>query len=703
MVGEISFDGGGRMNARRASIVLVLLLTASLLGVAPASAIVLPPGFSDEFVASVSKPTAIAFTPDGRMLVSTQPGVLHVKQGGTISTAIDLTATTCSNSERGLLGVAVDPAFTTNGFVYLYYTFKKDPTCTAPVNRVSRFVMTGNTLGSQAVLVDNIHSTAGNHNAGDLNFGKDGFLYVTVGDGGCDYAGSGCAGANDAARDRHVLLGKVLRITRDGGIPPGNPFIGAGTARCNVTGSTTAGTICQETFAWGLRNPFRFAFDPNAAGTVFRINDVGQNVWEEIDQGISGADYGWNVREGFCATGSATNCGPPPAGMTNPIFAYGRSDGCVSITGGAFVPSGLWPAPYDGAYLFSDYGCGKIFRLEPNGSGGYNRIDFVTGLGGSSAVHLEFGPAGSTQALYYTTYANSGEVRRIVFTQTNGAPTAQMTAAPLSGPAPLTVNFDGSGSSDPEGQALTYLWTFGDGQSQQTSTPTTMHSYAAGTYTASLQVRDALGATSGPVTVTIRSGNTAPVPVIDSPAAGATFTVGQTITLTGHATDAEDSTIPASGLRWEVLRHHADHTHPWFGPATGNNLTFTAPAPEDLAATTNSYLEVRLTATDSGGATATVSRNVMPKTVAITFATNPTGLQVTVNGSTLVGPTTITSWQGYVLNVNAPNQTKWRFSSWSDGGAQAHAIVTPASPATYTATFGRGGPKPGPSQSPTPK
>ena len=115
----------------------------------------------------------------------------------------------------------------------------------------------------------------------------------------------------------------MLRVTTSGGIPPDNPFQGANSARCNATGRSPAGTICQETYAWGLRNPFRLAFDPNAAGTRFFINDVGQNTWEEIDDGKAGADYGWNVREGHCATNSTTDCGAPPAGMTNPIFDYG--------------------------------------------------------------------------------------------------------------------------------------------------------------------------------------------------------------------------------------------------------------------------------------------------------------------------------------------------------------------------------------------
>ena len=405
-----------------------MALAASLVATPARAQAAVPAGFVDQTVATIGVPTAIAFTPDGRGLFTTQVGRLrvHTPAGGLLaSAALDFSAKICANSERGLLGVAVDPAFAANGFIYLYYTLRQGTACDATaVNRVSRVVLTpANTTGSEVVLIDNIPSTAGNHNGGDLQFGKDGNLYVSVGDGGCDYAGTGCSASNDAARDRNVLLGKILRITPSGEIPADNPFQGPGTARCNVTGRTTA-TWCQETYAWGLRNPYRMAFDPNAAGTRFYINDVGQSTWEEIDLGAAGADYGWNVREGHCVTGSTTMCGPPPAGMTNPLFDYGRSDGCRSITGGAFVPIGIWPAAYQGKYLFADFACGRIFRLDPNGSGGFTRVDFATALGANTVVHLAFGPVAGTQALYYTTYASSGQVRRIRATAALGVTTA---------------------------------------------------------------------------------------------------------------------------------------------------------------------------------------------------------------------------------------------------------------------------------------
>jgi glucose/arabinose dehydrogenase len=407
----------------------------AVLAAAPASAAVsLPPQFDDALVTQVDYPTAFDFTSDGRMLVASQYGEVHVYAGGQLlaTPAIDLGPVACTNVERGVLGVAVDPGFATSHYVYLYYTYKKGSGCPVngpgaavgpdhPVNRVSRFALGDDNLidpSSETILIDNIPSPNGGHNGGDLEFGPDGYLYVSTGDGDCDWLGdSGCQELNDAARDEHVLLGKLLRITANGDIPPDNPFHGADADRCNVAGQTTAGRKCMETFAWGLRNPYRFSFDPNATGSRFFINDVGQHTWEEIDEGLAGADYGWSVREGFCENSSSTECGPPPVGMTNPIYSYGRSEGCKSITGGAFVPNGLWPASYDGAYLFADYVCGKLFALTPNGSGGYVSSTFATDAG--AVVAMRFAPYGASRALYYLDYF-AGEVRRIAYS--NQAP-----------------------------------------------------------------------------------------------------------------------------------------------------------------------------------------------------------------------------------------------------------------------------------------
>ena len=302
-----------------------------------------------------------------------------------------------------------------------------------------------------------------------------------------------------------------------------------------------------------------------------------------------------------------------------------------------------------------------------------------------------FGPYETTQALYFTTYAGGGQVRRIRHTGAdNRDPVAAAFASPTSGSAPLDVTFNAASSSDPDSDPLTFSWNFGDGTTGTGATTT--HRYQSiGTYNAVVTVSDGRGGIAT-ATVRIDVGNTAPQPTISSPTASQLFRVGETITLQGGAFDAQDGTLANNRLTWEVILHHNNnHTHPYLAPTVGNNITFTAPAPEDLQAATGSFLEIRLTATDSNGLSQTIIQNFQPRKVNITFATQPAGLSLTVNGTSLTGPTTLISWDGYALNVNAPSQTSggqsYTFVSWSDGGAATHTITTPTTAATYTATF----------------
>jgi glucose/arabinose dehydrogenase len=325
-----------RQGARRGVIGLtgLLLVSSGALAASAALAQTVPPGFSRTLIASVGSPTALAFTPDGRLLITTQGGTLRVHQDGALLGTPALTipaGSICANSERGLLGVAVDPEFATNDFIYLYYTFNKFGSCaanvaTSPVNRVSRFTLPASnvvSLASEVPLVDNIPSPAGNHNAGDLRFGADGFLYVAAGDGGCQLTNPTlCQNANQNARRLDILSGKILRVNKADGSPvETNPRYGdPGARRCGDPAGVPGGTgPCQEMLLWGLRNPFRFNFRPSS--NEFFVNDVGGGTWEEIDEvtagnGAIGADHGWNLREGHCATGSSSTCSPvnPPAG-----------------------------------------------------------------------------------------------------------------------------------------------------------------------------------------------------------------------------------------------------------------------------------------------------------------------------------------------------------------------------------------------------
>jgi glucose/arabinose dehydrogenase len=509
-------------------------LAALATGLGPATGVAQPAGFVDEVVpglGSVSQPTAFAFLPNGDLLIATKPGQLLLYTGGALraTPVFDRVIDTCSDSERGLLGVAVDPAFTTSRTLYVYYTFDRansketaQPDCerntaNAPVNRVSRLTLSAAlTTAEELVLVDNIPSPNGNHNAGDLQFGKDGYLYISAGDGGSN---------NDTARQRYNLNGAILRITRDGGIPADNPYTGAGTARCydpapggNKSGAVAPQLICREIFAYGLRNPFRLAFDPNVATTRFYINDVGQNSAEEIDLAAPGADYGWDCYEGTLVYKTDGICNPLPQGSVPPLFEYQRPapagqaaifDGCRSLTGGAFVPDGLWPSAYDGAYLFGDYVCDRIFALRAAAGGPTPELL----LEGRTTTHMAFGLLGGTQALYYADFG-AGAIRRLRYAgAANRTPVAALTRGPL-GADPLTAALDASGSTDAEGAIAAYLWNFGDGKTATTTAPTVSHTYAqGGTYTVTLRVRDGQGATSyrpATLSVTVNDPGSAP-------------------------------------------------------------------------------------------------------------------------------------------------------------------------------------------------
>jgi glucose/arabinose dehydrogenase len=683
------------MKSRRTSGYPLRCIVAVLIGVAiiaaspllggPSTSAAVPNGFSNTVVTTVSQPTDIAFTPSGTMLITNQTGVLYKYSGGIRTAVLNISGKVCGNFERGLLGVAVDPSYASNKYIYLFYTFKKHGNCdynisTSPVNRVSRFVFNESSVSGETVLVDNIPSPNGNHNAGGLVFGKDGYLYIAIGDGGCEIGSPGeCGGANDNARVVNRLTGKILRVNRNGVAPSSNPFEDGGHP-CRSTGSTTSGQHCDETFAWGFRNPFRIAVNPNLSSTTrLYANDVGQGHWEEVDSVLPGRDYGWNNCEGFHANGSFNICG---SADENPIFEYGHG-ACNSITGAAFIPNGSWPSTYDNAYFFSDYTCGTIWTLK-NGV----RTTFATGVG--AATELEFGPSGSDIALYYTNYT-AGQIRRIDYTAANNrAPEAVIDASPTFGPLPLTVTFDGRDSSDPDGDPLTYKWDFGDGTSSTSSQPTKTYQNDQ-KYKVVLTVSDGRGG-RGTDSVTIDAGNTRPSATITSPSASDEFAVGETITLTGVGTDPEDGNLSASRMTWEVRLHHGGHTHPFFGPTVGNNLTFKAPAPEDLAAAQNSYLEIRLTVRDSHGLGKLVTLNYNPNKVNVTITANVAGMLLWVEGVPVTAPTTVVSWQNNPLSVMAPDQVgpdnkPYIYKSWSDGGARSHNFDTPSNTATLTATY----------------
>ncbi len=338
---------------------------------------------------------------DSNWYVVEQAGVVRAfandNSTSATTTFIDIRArVNSSSSEAGLLGMAFDPSFATNGRVYLSYT--ANPTGSGVLeSRISRFTRSGNVLdpGSEAILL-RIAQPFTNHNGGNIAFGPDSFLYAGFGDGG-----SGGDPQNNA-QNRSTLLGKMLRIDVSGtgayAIPADNPFVSASSARCE-TGTSGSSAICGEIYAYGFRNPWRWSFDRASPTADLWLADVGQNAWEEVDRVERGGNYGWRFREGAHCFNPTTGCPTTANGapLIDPVAEYGHDLG-FSVTGG-YVYRGSAIPSLVGRYVFADFGTGRIFALISDNSATLQRQQLLQ----ASVQPSTFGQ-GSDGELYVVDY-----------------------------------------------------------------------------------------------------------------------------------------------------------------------------------------------------------------------------------------------------------------------------------------------------------
>ncbi len=767
----------GPTSLRGARLLLALILSAAALALAaPVNAAVLPAGFQESTaIGGLTYPTDVRFAADGRVFVAEKSGIVKVFDSlsdTTPTTFADLRTKVHDYWDRGLLGLALHPSFPSQPWVYVLYTYDFDPNspgqqprwgdaCASPPGptadgcvvsgRLSRLQAAGDVMtGAEQVLVEDWCQQYPSHSVGALEFGPDGALYVSGGEGASftftDYgqdgnpvnpcgdppggrggpmtpptAEGGALRSQDlrTGADPTGLHGAILRLDAATGAPlPDNPNAGGPDANA------------RRIIAHGLRNPFRFAVRPGS-GEIW-AGDVGQNGWEEINRVSAPTaavrNFGWPCYEGgrsgsafvslrqssYDNTDLAICEGLYAAGVgavTAPHFSYSHSakvvtgescpTGSSSISGMAFYDGGPYPASYDGALFFADYARGCIWAM-PVGVGGLPDpaavLTFVAAA--ANPVGLRVGPNGD---LFYVNFSGAGDgsIMRVSFPTANGTPTAVATATPASGAAPLAVTFDGAGSTDPDGDALAYAWDLdGDGAFDDATGPTASRTYTQpGTVNAALRVTDPSSA-SDVDTVAISVGNTAPTATVAAPTEATTWAVGEQVAFSGSASDAQQGALPASALSWSVIMHHCDpggscHSHPLqtiSGVASG---AFTAPDHEYP-----SFLELRLTATDAGGLTGTASVEIDPRTTSLTLQTSPTGLQVSSGSQTGAAPLTRTVIQGSTNSIATGTPqllsgTSYGFTSWSDGGARNHDVVV-SSPTTLTATFTAQGPPPPP-------
>jgi glucose/arabinose dehydrogenase len=717
-----------------------------------------PAGFSESVVfRGLTEPTALRFSPDGRVFVAEKSGLIKVFDGlkdTTPTVFADLRTKVHNFWDRGLLGMALDPGFPAKPYVYVLYAYDAAIGGTAPrwgrpgvtsdgcptppgpttdgcvvSGRLSRLQAKGDKVsGAEQVLINDWCQQYPSHSVGDLAFGSGGALYVSGGEGASfghvdygQFAGNPCgdppAGPGGtqtaptaeggalrsqslrrAAAEPRVLGGAVLRVapsTGDG--MPSNPR------------ATSNDANARRIVAYGLRNPFRFAVRPGN-GDLW-IGDVGWGNVEEIDRlanpaATSVKNFGWPCYEGpdpqpsYSAAGLDMCQGlyGQPGAVAPPFFSYQHankvvpgescSTGSSSVTGLAFYPGGPYPPQYDGALFFADHSRNCIWAMQPGGSALPSPSHIKTFVApAANPVDLQVGPDGN---LYYVDF-DGGTVRRIAYTAGNQTPTAVAKATPTSGSVPLIVSFDATGSTDPDsGDTLSYSWdldgdgTYGDSTASQ---PTYVYA-TAGVYRVGLTVTDSHGVSASDI-VAISAGNTPPTATITAPTSNLTWAVGDPIAFSGSATDGQDGTLPPSALSWSLIVHHCPsncHTHNiehFEGVSSGS---FNAPD-HDYP----SYLELRLTATDSGGLTDTQSVRLDPKTVDLTLGSSPPGLSLTLDAFTAPAPFTRTVILNSANTLSAPasqtqNGTTYGFGSWSDGGAATHS-VTATGTATYTATY----------------
>lgn len=549
------------MRSRIAVAVGLALVAAVIPGIAGvASAGDVPPGFQDTVALSGLKlPTNVAFASDGKVFVTEKSGVLKVFSSlsdPTGSIAADLRTEVNSYWDRGLLGLAVDPAFSTGRpYVYVSYTYDHalgdaapapkwgtpntdSDTCPDPPGgttngcvvsgRVSRLTMTGNVMTAEKVLVEDFCDQFPSHSIGDLAMGPDGALYAGAGDGASfTFLDHGQAGAPvnpcgdpvneggslraqdiETPSDPQSLDGSIIRIDPDTGLGrPGNPYASSGDANK------------ARILANGFRNPYRFTFRPGT--NELYLGDVGWASTEEINMIPDVTDstphnFGWPCYEGSAQQPSFLSANLPictslyarPGAVTPPIFQYKHtdpvvpSDGCTTgssaPTGLAFAPTAgtSFPARYRGALFFTDYSRQCVWAMLPGTDGRPDptKVELFV-QNARSPVTLKFGPNGD---LFYLEIIE-GNLRRVSYADGNHPPTVTATAASPVGQAPLTTTLTATATDPDAGDSISLTWDLdGDGQfNDATGTTTAPWTFpTAGVFTPRVKATDSSGAST---------------------------------------------------------------------------------------------------------------------------------------------------------------------------------------------------------------
>ncbi|MGZ5340015.1 MAG: PQQ-dependent sugar dehydrogenase [Solirubrobacterales bacterium] len=648
------------------------------------------------------KPTSVAFLPDGTMLVSQKGGRLFsVASSGRKKLLLDLSDQVANERERGLGTVEVAHDFATSHRVYLSYTYRVNPAKPdgPQAMRVSSITLNPDgslaNPGSPETLVlgkdatgpcppannrrDCPPSIASTHQGGTVISDKDGSLWVAWGESNLpENPGKQVFRTYNPAS----TSGKLLHVDAQGNGLRGHPFCRSDRNLIHT---------CTKVFARGFRNPFRFTLGRDGKPLV---SDVGWNTEEEIDAVRKGGNYGWPCYEGDIKTPfyrDMTRCKQlyrqaGKAGIEQPIYTYRNPTvgaGAAVIIGPQY-PGGLYPKDFNGSFFYGDYALGLIGLLH-EGKGGVKVRRVANGV---TPVDFNFAPNGD---LVFVDYQR-GAIRELVFSPANKSPRPQITASPSSGHAPLGVQFSAAGTLDPDGDAISYAWDFGDGGSS--AGPAPAHTYAAnGSYNVRLTASDGRGGTATTTTV-VTVGNTAPTATILAPTPTTLSRDGQAVALQATGTDPEGGPLGSSAFDWDVTLVHKDHEHP-LGEFVGASTQFTAIRDHDA----DSHYAVTLTVTDGQGlSTMLPPVNVNPETVKLAIRSKPKGVKLSYGGRAVKAPLTVDAAIGFLANLSAPETAtikgrEYHFAGWSQKGKRVQIFSIPDHETKILARY-RPGPAP---------
>jgi glucose/arabinose dehydrogenase len=736
-----------------------------LLPSAGAQVVTIPPGFQSETLYSgfgAYTPTNFKIAPDGRTFVALKSGIIDVLPAGsppntTPETFVDIRKQVNDYGDRGLLGLALDPKFD-EGRPYVYALYTYDHELGAPggapkwgqasksyegdecpesaehgcpvSGRLVRFTAEENhaighakpsaTAPEEKVLVEGWCQQFPSHSIGDLEFGPEGALFATGGEGAnytaADYGqyGNLCgdpSGEGGSLRAQsplrpggQVLLnGTLIRINPDTGKGwPGNPY------------AASSNENAKRIIGFGFRNPFRFTIDTRS-DEVF-VDNVGFDKEEEIDRFPieSGQAYnsGWPCYEGLEPTRLFQPLGLPackrlyenPGSTSAPFFRYSHTSGvapgdtCPSsagsaISGAAFYEGSSYPTKYDDALFFSDSvrSCLYVMYADADGDPDPSRVElFLSEPSSYTGVDMEQGPNG--EILFDSLVA--GTISRIGYDP--GAPQAHLTANKEWGSLPLNVEFNAGASTGQAGHTLSYKWDFNeDGVFNEGTGPTQTRQYTSATNaTVAVQVEDQTSHKTSVAKLTVYPGDSPPAVTIPSPVPTLTWGVGQPISFAGSATEngGAGAAVETQNLYWKIRLLHCP-----FGPTECHEhplQVFPGVSSGQVAAPDHdypSYLNFTLTATDKRGLSNERTVKIAARPDPLQLRSVPPGIELVAGTKAALTPFELVAIEDSPTTLIAPETQvvegdKYTFREWSDGGARVHSVGV-IGPATYTAYY----------------